>query len=136
MQNILTIQITFYSQKKKIIFGNLIEKLRYGENPHQSSAIYSKKKKLNIKQLHGKQLSYNNYNDIFSALNISKSLPKNVGTVIIKHANPCGISILKNKLESYKSALATDPISAFGGVISCNFKINKKLASELNKIFL
>ena len=63
-------------------------------------------------------------------------MPKNVGTVIIKHANPCGISILKNKLESYKSALATDPISAFGGVISCNFKINKKLASELNKIFL
>ena len=122
--------------EKKIIFGNLIEKLRYGENPHQSSAIYSKQKKLNIKQLHGKQLSYNNYNDIFSALNISKSLPKNVGTVIIKHANPCGISILKNKLESYKSALATDPISAFGGVISCNFKINKKLASELNKIFL
>ena len=62
--------------KKKTIHGNLIEKLRYGENPHQESAIYSKTKNLNIEQIHGKQLSYNNYNDIFSALTISKSLPK------------------------------------------------------------
>ncbi len=123
-------------KKKKIIYGNLIEKLRYGENPHQQSAIYSKNKTLNIKQLHGKKLSYNNYNDIFAALNISKSLPKNTGTVIIKHSNPCGISILKNKLESYKSALTCDPISAFGGIIFCNFKINKNLALELNNIYL
>ena len=79
--------------KKKVIYGNLIEKLRYGENPHQESAIYSRTKNLNIKQIHGKQLSYNNYNDIFSALTISKSLPKNTGTVIVKHANPCGVSI-------------------------------------------
>ena len=122
--------------KKKIIFGNLIEKLRYGENPHQTSAIYSINKKLNINQLHGKQLSYNNYNDIFSALLISKSLPKDTGTVIIKHANPCGVSINKNKVKSYKLALACDPISAFGGIISCNFKISKKLALELKKIFL
>ena len=63
--------------KKKIIYGNLIEKLRYGENPHQGAAIYSKTQSLNIEQIHGKQLSYNNYNDIFSALTISKSLPKN-----------------------------------------------------------
>ena len=122
--------------KKKIFFGNLIEKLRYGENPHQDAAIYSINKKLNIKQLYGKQLSYNNYNDIFSALLISKSLPKNTGTVIVKHANPCGVSINKNKLNSYKQALACDPISAFGGIVSCNFKINKKLALELKKIFL
>jgi len=122
--------------KKKIFFGNLIEKLRYGENPHQDAAIYSINKKLNINQLHGKQLSYNNYNDIFSALLISKSLPKNTGTVIVKHANPCGVSINKNKLNSYKLALACDPISAFGGIISCNYKINKKLAFELKKIFL
>ena len=126
---------TFFP-KKKIIYGNLIEKLRYGENPHQESAIYSQNKSLNIKQLHGKQLSYNNYNDIFAALTISKSLPKNVGTVIIKHANPCGVSILKNYVESYKSALLCDPISAFGGIVSCNFRINKNLAIELNKMFL
>ena len=122
--------------KKKIIYGNLIEKLRYGENPHQESAIYSQNKFLNIKQLHGKQLSYNNFNDIFTALTISKSLPNKTGVVIIKHANPCGVSALKDPIESYKSALACDPISAFGGIVSCNFKIKKNLASELSKLFL
>ncbi len=122
--------------KKKLFYGNLVEKLRYGENPHQESAIYSKYENLSIKQLHGKQLSYNNYNDIFAALTISKSLPLNRGTVIVKHANPCGVSIKKNHLESYKLALSCDPTSAFGGIVSCNFKIKKDLALELNKIFL
>ena len=122
--------------KKKIIYGNLIEKLRYGENPHQQAAVYSKTQELNIKQIHGKQLSYNNYNDIFSALTISKSLPKNSGTVIVKHANPCGVSINKNNLKSYQLALGCDPVSAFGGIVSCNYKINKTLAMELNNIFL
>ena len=110
--------------------------MRYGENPHQETAIYSKTKKLNIEQIHGKKLSYNNYNDIFSALTISKSLPNNIGTVIIKHANPCGVSINKNPLKSYQSALKCDPISAFGGIVSCNFKIKRTLAKELSKIFL
>jgi len=122
--------------KKKIIYGNLIEKLRYGENPHQQAAVYSKTHSLNLEQIHGKQLSYNNYNDIFSALTISKSLPANSGTVIVKHANPCGVSIHKDNLKSYKLALACDPISAFGGIVACNFKINKTLATELNNIFL
>ena len=122
--------------RKKVFHANLIETLRYGENPHQKSAIYSKNKNMNIKQIHGKQLSYNNYNDIFAALTISNSLPKNVGTVIVKHANPCGVSIKKGHLDSYKSALACDPISAFGGIVSCNFEISKKLALELNKLFL
>ena len=125
-----------YFPKKKVIYGNLIEKLRYGENPHQESALYSKNNFLKIKQIHGKQLSYNNYNDIFAALTISKSLPKNIGTVILKHANPCGVSILKNGVKSFQSALACDPISAFGGVVSCNFKIDKKVALELSKLFL
>ncbi len=124
-----------YFPEKKIIYGNLVEKLRYGENPHQKSAIYSKNKSLNLEQLHGKKLSYNNYNDIFAALAISKSLPKKNGLAIIKHANPCGVSILKNKVECYKSAFGCDPISAFGGVISCNFKLNSNLALELNKLF-
>ena len=122
--------------KKKIIHGNLIEKLRYGENPHQESAIYSETLETKINKIHGKQLSYNNYNDIFSALTISKSLPKNKGVVIVKHANPCGVSVLKNKIDSYNHALACDPISAFGGIVSCNFKVNQNLALELNKIFL
>ena len=82
--------------KKKIIASKLIDHFRYGENPHQKGAIYSTGNDFDLKQIHGKKLSYNNYNDIFSALNISKSLPKNIGTVIIKHANPCGVSAIKN----------------------------------------
>jgi len=121
--------------EKKIIYGNLIEKLRYGENPHQESALYSQGDNLNINKIHGKALSYNNYNDIFSALTIIRSLPKNIGTVIIKHANPCGVSILDNNINSYKSALACDPISAFGGIVACNFRVSKSLATELNKMF-
>ena len=121
--------------KRKIISGSLIERLRYGENPHQESAIYSKDGTINFKQLHGKKLSYNNYNDIFSAISISKSLKKNTGVVIVKHTNPCGVSTIKDTVECYKSALACDPISAFGGIVSCNFKINRKLALELNKFF-
>ena len=133
----------YFNKKNNIIFPkkiishtNLIETPRYGENPHQKSAIYSKNSSMKLDQIHGKQLSYNNYNDIFSALTISKSLPKNIGTVIIKHANPCGVSIHKDHLKSYKSALACDPVSAFGGIVSCNFKISKNLAIELNKLFL
>ena len=121
---------------KKVIYGNLIEELRYGENPHQKSALYSIDRDLKLEKIHGKELSYNNYNDMFTALAISKTLPKNRGTVIIKHANPCGVSINKNNLKSFKLALECDPISAFGGIISCNFKIFKNLAIELNKIFL
>ena len=122
--------------KKKVFYTNLIETPRYGENPHQQSGIYSKNNSMKINQIHGKQLSYNNYNDIFSALTISKSLPKNIGTVIVKHANPCGVSVNKDQLESYKSALACDPISAFGGIVSCNYKITKIVAEQLNKLFL
>ncbi|MDA9650794.1 bifunctional phosphoribosylaminoimidazolecarboxamide formyltransferase/IMP cyclohydrolase [Candidatus Pelagibacter sp.] len=126
---------TFFAEKK-VFHANLIETPRYGENPHQKSGIYSKNLDMKIKQIHGKQLSYNNYNDIFTALTISKSLPKNIGTVIVKHANPCGVSIKKNHIESYLSALSCDPISAFGGIVSCNFKVTKNLAIELNKLFL
>ncbi len=122
--------------QKKVFCGTLVERLRYGENPHQQSALYSQDQNIKIYKIHGKQLSYNNYNDIFSALSISKTLPKDTGTVVVKHANPCGVSILKNKIDSYKNALNCDPISAFGGIVSCNFRITKKLALELNKIFL
>ena len=118
--------------RKKIFHGNLIEQLRYGENPHQLSAIYSSSSNMNLKQIHGKQLSYNNYNDIFSALTISRSLPKNIGVVIVKHANPCGVSIIKDKLKCYQSALACDPISAFGGIIA----FNKKLTYETTKLII
>tara|TARA_B100002051_G_C16707973_1_gene624944 strand:- start:99 stop:1658 length:1560 start_codon:yes stop_codon:yes gene_type:complete len=121
--------------EKKIFHGKLLENLRYGENPHQKGAIYNSNNETKIKQISGKKLSYNNYNDIFSALKICESLPKNLGTVIIKHSNPCGVSIEKNKLLSFKKAVLCDPISAYGGIVSFNFKINKKIAMEFNKIF-
>ena len=120
---------------KKTFSGKLVEELRYGENPHQKAAIYSENKSFNLKQFYGKKLSFNNYNDIFSALYISKSFKKKTGAVIIKHSNPCGVSSEKNNLKSFKLALDCDPLSAFGGVVSLNFKINKKLAEQLSKFY-
>ncbi len=132
----------YFNQKSKNLFpnknifsGKLVEKTRYGENPHQKAAIYSQNNKKEIIQVSGKQLSYNNYNDLYAALNISKTLPKNKGLAIIKHANPCGVSIDPNKIKSFKEALESDPISAYGGIVSCNFKLNISLAKEINKNF-
>ena len=125
--------------ERKTIFGKKFQKLRYGENPHQESSLYVSDyndQNLGFDQLGGKQLSYNNYNDMFAALEILASLKKKFSTVIIKHANPCGVSVNKSALTSIKNAYASDPISAFGGVIACNFKINEKIAEELNKNFL
>jgi phosphoribosylaminoimidazolecarboxamide formyltransferase / IMP cyclohydrolase len=123
--------------ERKTIFGKKLQQLRYGENPHQKSSIYVSDyhdQTLGFTQLHGKELSYNNYNDMFASLEILDSIKK-FGTVIIKHANPCGVSENKNPLISFKNAFASDPISAFGGVIACNFRITKKIASEINKRF-
>ncbi|MAC44633.1 MAG: bifunctional phosphoribosylaminoimidazolecarboxamide formyltransferase/inosine monophosphate cyclohydrolase [Pelagibacteraceae bacterium] len=124
--------------ERKTIFGRKLQKLRYGENPHQQSSIYVNDyndKQLKFNQIHGKELSYNNYNDMYASLEILNSLKKNSGTVIIKHANPCGVSENKVPLTSFKNAYTSDPISAFGGVIACNYKINEKLAIEINKNF-
>ena len=111
------------------------EILRYGENPHQQGGLYSRENSLNLEKLHGKDLSYNNYNDIYSALTILQSFNKNTGSVIVKHANPCGASVDKNQITSFKNSLACDPVSAFGGVVGINSTVSKKLALELNKIF-
>ena len=125
--------------EKKTIFGKKIQNLRYGENPHQESSLYISDyndQNLGLEQLNGKELSFNNYSDIFSALEILSSIKKDPTTVIIKHANPCGVAKNKSSLTSFKNAYACDPISAFGGVIACNFKINKKIAQEINKNFV
>ena len=135
----------WYNQKlgnkfpeKKTFFGKKIQQLRYGENPHQKSSIYIndlKNDEINLKQLSGKDLSYNNYNDIFAALDMLFSEKKLSSTVIIKHANPCGVSSKKSAFQSFINAQASDPVSAFGGIVACNFKINKKIALEINKTF-
>tara|TARA_Y100000590_G_scaffold455934_1_gene605513 strand:+ start:1136 stop:2677 length:1542 start_codon:yes stop_codon:yes gene_type:complete len=121
--------------EKKTFYGELINKLRYGENPHQEGSIYKTNNDLGIEKIHGKELSYNNYNDIYSALSILQTFKKKEGAVIIKHSNPCGASIEKNQIKSYKNALTCDPVSAFGGVVAINSVVTKKLALELNKTF-
>ena len=125
--------------ERKTIFGKKFQSLRYGENPHQESSIYISDfndQNLGFDQLGGKELSYNNYNDMFAALGILSTIKKKPSTVIIKHANPCGVSVNNSALTSFKNAYACDPVSAFGGVIACNFKIDKKIAEEINKNFL
>ena len=120
---------------QKTFYGKLIQKLRYGENPHQEGSLYLSNNSLGIKKIYGKELSYNNYNDIYSALSIIETFKKKEGTVIIKHTNPCGVSVEKNKIKSFENALACDPISAFGGVIAINSIVTKELALKLKKIF-
>ena len=123
---------------KKTFFGKRLNYLRYGENPHQESSIYSNKlddKGLGLKKISGKNLSYNNYNDIFACLDILFTEKKIPTTVIVKHANPCGVSTNKSSIRSFKNSQASDPISAFGGVVACNYKINNEIAKEINKTF-
>ena len=125
--------------ERKTIFGRRFKQLRYGENPHQKSSIYINNyndKELGLNQLGGKDLSYNNYSDIFASLEILFSFKNIFASVVVKHTNPCGVSINKLPIISFKNAYACDPISAFGAVIACNFKINKKIAGEINKNFL
>ncbi|SVB11109.1 uncharacterized protein METZ01_LOCUS163963 [marine metagenome] len=135
VSNWLNNQLNIKFPEKKTVHGKLIEKLRYGENPHQQGGLYKTTNNLGIEKIHGKELSYNNYNDIYSALSILSTFKKKEGTVIIKHTNPCGVSVEKNQVKSFKNALACDPISSFGGVVAINSIITKKLALELNKIF-
>ncbi len=122
------------------ISGELDNQLRYGENPHQKSAVYKKPDyKLNgvVKSnlLQGKPLSYNNLNDADAAYELIKEF--NEPTIaIIKHANPCGVSSKSLLHEAWTSALRTDPQSAFGGIVSSNREITKDIAEEMHKIFL
>tara|TARA_Y100001970_G_scaffold240086_1_gene302563 strand:- start:1407 stop:2948 length:1542 start_codon:yes stop_codon:yes gene_type:complete len=135
ISNWLNDQLKIKFPEKKTIYGKLLGNLRYGENPHQQGSLYTTTDNKNLKKIHGKDLSYNNYNDIYAALEILNSLKENKGTVIIKHANPSGISIDNNQVKSYKNAINCDPVSAFGGVVAINSTVSKKLALELNKVF-
>jgi phosphoribosylaminoimidazolecarboxamide formyltransferase / IMP cyclohydrolase len=110
--------------------------LRYGENPHQSAVIYKSTGAgiVGAKQLHGKEMSFNNYTDADAAWRaaLDHSEP---AVAIIKHANPCGIAIGANISEAYLKAHECDAISAFGGVVAANRKVDLAMAEPLSKIF-
>jgi len=112
----------------------LSDKLRYGENPHQSANIYGSFFEY-FKVLHGKELSYNNIFDLVSALEVVEELGDN-SCSIIKHCNPAGAAIGKNLLDAYEKALRCDPVSAFGGIVAFTETVDEALAYRLNKIFL
>ena len=109
--------------------------LRYGENPHQKGIFYGDFDSL-FDQLHGKELSYNNFLDIDSAVNLMTEFKNDLPTfAILKHNNACGLSTRSSVLEAYKDALAGDPVSAFGGVLICNKSVDFSSAEEINKLF-
>lgn len=121
---------TFNSQYHKT------QEMRYGENPHQAAAFYveSNPAEASIataKQLQGKELSYNNIGDTDAALECVKQFNDGPSCVIVKHANPCGVSTSHNILEAYENAYATDPESAFGGIIAFNRELDGDTASVI-----
>ena len=117
-----------------------IENLRYGENPHQQGAVYketaSKEPSVaHATQLHGKAMSYNNFLDANSALELAKEFD-DTAVAIIKHNNPCGVALGSTAVEAYVQARETDPISAFGGVIACNRPVDLLMAKEVTSTFV
>ena len=119
--------------EKFILAARQSEMLRYGENPHQQAALYGDFGRY-FQALHGKQLSFNNIVDINAAafLCAEFDLPT---AVIIKHTNPCGVGSDTILLEAYRKALATDPTSAFGGIVAVNRPLDKETAEAINEIF-
>ncbi len=120
--------------------GRLAQPLRYGENPHQSAALYiADDNRIGVataRQLQGKELSYNNFNDADAAFELVCEFDAQTPAVaIIKHANPCGVAVGATLKEAYQKAFACDQTSAFGGVIALNQAIDKAAADEITKIF-
>ena len=110
--------------------------MRYGENPHQSAAFYIAENQnetciATAKQLQGKELSYNNIGDTDAALECVKQFEEMPTCVIVKHANPCGVATGNNLLEAYDRAFATDPESAFGGIIAFNQSLDAETAQKI-----
>jgi phosphoribosylaminoimidazolecarboxamide formyltransferase/IMP cyclohydrolase len=116
------------------------QELRYGENPHQAAALYvpaghAAEGLAGAKQLQGKELSYNNFVDLEAARSLAAEF-SNSAAVIIKHNNPCGTAEQGTLLEAYLKALACDPVSAFGGVLAFNRKVDAATAEEVAKLFV
>ena len=110
--------------------------LRYGENPHQAAALYvdGTGGLAEAEQLHGKEMSYNNYTDTDAARRAAYD-HDDPCVAIIKHANPCGIAVASSVAEAHRKAHACDPLSAFGGVIAVNRPVTKEMAEQVAEIF-
>lgn len=108
--------------------------LRYGENPHQSAAVYGDFFEY-FEVLHGKELSYNNIIDLVAAVELAEDMGDDA-CAIIKHTNPCGAAQGGNVMDSYLKALSGDPVSAFGGIVAINGEVDEAMAEKLNEIFL
>jgi phosphoribosylaminoimidazolecarboxamide formyltransferase/IMP cyclohydrolase len=125
----------------RAIGGNLIESLRYGENPHQSAAFYRTSEVrpgvATARQVQGKQLSYNNINDTDAAYECVAEFDagRTAACAIIKHANPCGVAEGASLVEAYRKALACDPVSAFGGIVAVNRVLDAEAARAITEIF-
>ncbi len=117
-----------------------VQNLRYGENPHQKASFYKQdliKQGLPLaKQLHGKELSYNNIQDTNAAWQIVKEYKEQPVVVAVKHMNPCGIAVGKTLFEAFNKAYDADPISIFGGIVATNQEIDEETAIQLKEIFL
>ncbi|MCB2106759.1 MAG: bifunctional phosphoribosylaminoimidazolecarboxamide formyltransferase/IMP cyclohydrolase, partial [Rhodobacteraceae bacterium] len=118
--------------------GTLKQTLRYGENPHQSAALYVTGQKrpgvATATQIQGKELSYNNINDTDAAYELAAEFDT-PACAIIKHANPCGVALGATCLEAYEKALVCDPVSAFGGIIALNRAIDGPTATKITELF-
>jgi phosphoribosylaminoimidazolecarboxamide formyltransferase/IMP cyclohydrolase len=117
-----------------------LSELRYGENPHQEAALYSNgtdknSAAISSKQLHGKELSYNNYLDLEAAWRLVNEF-ENPACAIIKHNNPCGCAEGENAKDAYLKALSCDPVSAFGSIVAFNKPVEENAADELAKLFV
>ncbi len=126
--------------QRKAIGGELVQTMRYGENPHQAAAFYRfpnpRTGVATARQLQGKALSYNNINDTDAAFELIAEFAPEAGPAcaIIKHANPCGVATGKTMVEAYARALACDPTSAFGGIIALNGRLDAATATEILKL--
>jgi phosphoribosylaminoimidazolecarboxamide formyltransferase/IMP cyclohydrolase len=127
--------------ERRVIGGSLIQRLRYGENPHQAAAFYRTLEKrpgvATARQVQGKELSYNNINDTDAAFEaVAEFNPAaSAAVVIVKHANPCGAAIGATVAEAYAKALRCDPVSAFGGIVAVNRTLDAEAARAIVKIF-
>ncbi len=127
--------------RRRAFAGELVQTMRYGENPHQKAAFYRfagpRTGVATARQLQGKELSYNNINDTDAAYELVAELDPAAGPAcaIIKHANPCGVATGASLLEAYERALACDPTSAFGGIVALNSRLDAATATKVLEIF-